>query len=300
MKSKFYSGEIAIQMRAGVRNTADRVAGIIHPTIPLVAQDFLGSQRMVVLATLDKYSCVWASILTGKPGFIQALDEHVVKISAEPIPGDPLRGNLEMRDEIGILAIEFASRRRMKVKGKSQMKGDGIYIYAERVYALCPKYIQAREVVASVDEPKVSYDVRCNNSLTQAQQNWIARADTFFIASFHPETRADASHRGGFPGFVRVLSENRLVFPDYSGNKMFNTLGNIFANPNAGLIFIDFDGGNTLQITGQAQVIWNEDCVSEFAGAERIVEFQIEQLIEIPGAIPLGWRFIEYSPFNPG
>jgi hypothetical protein len=221
MKPKFHSGEIAVQTRAGVRSTAERVAGVIRSTLPPVAQDFLATQQMLVLATLDKNSHVWASILTGKPGFIQVVDERTMLIDAKPVPGDPLNENLKNRDEIGVLAIEFAIRRRMKVKGKSQLKEDGIYIHAERVYALCPKYIQSREVVVSAAKPKVSHDVRRNNSLTQVQQNWIARADTFFIASFHTETGADASHRGGYPGFVRVLNEGKIIFPDYSGNNMF-------------------------------------------------------------------------------
>lgn len=300
MKPKFHSGEIAVQTRAGVRSTAERVAGVIRSTLPPVAQDFLSSQQMVVLATLDKNNRVWASILTGGPGFIHVINEQTVQIDAVPIAGDPIGENLKIRDEIGVLAIEFATRRRMKIKGKAEVRPEnGIYIYAERVYALCPKYIQARDFDTDIVEPIVTHKIQRTETLTEKQQNWISQADTFFIASFHPETGADASHRGGFPGFVRVLSENRIVFPDYSGNKMFNTLGNIFANPNAGLIFIEFESGNTLQVTGQAQVIWDEDYVSEFAGAERLVEFQIERLIEIPSAIPLCWQFVEYSPFNP-
>jgi predicted pyridoxine 5'-phosphate oxidase superfamily flavin-nucleotide-binding protein len=268
--------------------------------MPPIAQDFLGSQPMIVLSTLDTSGLVWASILTGKPGFMQVLDERTVRINAASIPGDPLRENLKTRDEIGFLVIEFETRRRMKVKGKAQLKEGEIYVYTERVYALCPKYIQAREYDVNVIQSGAKHGVQRLGMLTQEQRNWIARADTFFIASFHLETGADASHRGGFPGFVRVLDQKRLLFPDYSGNKMFNTLGNIFVNPNAGLLFIDFERGNTLQIAGQAKVIWDKDRMSEFAGAERLVEFEIEQAIEIGGAIPLNWRFNGYSPFNPG
>jgi hypothetical protein len=80
---------------------------------------------------------------------------------------------------------------------------------------------------------------------------------------------------------------------------MFNTLGNITANPNAGLLFIDFENGSTLQVTGQARIIWDQDRIGEFAGAERLVEFEIEQVIEIANAVPLRWKFLGYSPFNP-
>jgi hypothetical protein len=256
---------------------------------------------MVVMSTVDSDGRVWASILTGKPGFIQAVDERTLRIDAEPVSGEPLSENLKTGDEIGVLVIELSTRRRMKVKGKAELlQKRGIYVHAERVYALCPKYIQARVVVADPAESRVGHRIQRLENLSEKQRNWIAKADTFFIASFHPETGADASHRGGYPGFVTVLNENKLVFPDYSGNNMFNTLGNISANPNAGLLFIDFERGNTLQFTGKAQVIWDNDRVAEFAGAERLVEFDVERVIEIAGAIPLRWEFLGYSPFNPG
>lgn len=299
MKSKFHSGEIAIQIRAGVQDTASRVAGVIRSTIPPVAQDFLQTQRILILSTLDSESRVWASLLTGEPGFVQAVDEQTVRIDAKPVPGDPVNENLKNRDEVGVLAIEFATRRRMKIKGRAELREPGIYVHVERVYTLCPKYIQARELVADVNESRRENVRRVQTLLTEEQRRWIERADTFFIASFHPETGADASHRGGNSGFVRTSDKNTIVFPDYSGNKMFNTLGNIFANPNAGLIFIDFEKGNTLQITGKARVVWDENLVKEFVGAERLVEFEIEQAVKITEAIPLEWRFIEYSPFNP-
>ena len=301
MKSKFHAGELEVQARAGVRDTARRVAGVIRSTIPPTAQEFLRSQQMVVMSTVDSDGRVWASILTGKPGFIQAVDERTLRIDAEPVSGEPLSENLKTGDEIGVLVIELSTRRRMKVKGKAELlQKRGIYVHAERVYALCPKYIQARVVVADPAESRVGHRIQRLENLSEKQRNWIAKADTFFIASFHPETGADASHRGGYPGFVTVLNENKLVFPDYSGNNMFNTLGNISANPNAGLLFIDFERGNTLQFTGKAQVIWDNDRVAEFAGAERLVEFDVERVIEIAGAIPLRWEFLGFSPFNPG
>ena len=301
MKSKYHSGELEVQTRAGVQDTARRVAGVIRSAMPPVAREFLSDQRMVVVSTVDSYGRVWASILAGEPGFMQAVDERTLRIDAEPVCGDPLSENLKTRDEIGVLVIELSTRRRMKVKGKAELlqKG-GICVHAERVYALCPKYIQARDVFAGSTESKAGHNVQRSENLTEKQRNWIAKADTFFIASFHPETGADASHRGGYPGFVHVLNAQRLVFPDYSGNNMFNTLGNITANPNAGLLFIDFEYGSSLQIAGKARVIWEKDLIKEFAGAERLVEFEIKQSIEVTDAIPLRWGFKGYSPFNPG
>jgi uncharacterized protein len=131
------------------------------------------------------------------------------------------------------------------------------------------------------------------------QQRLIRQADTFFIASHHPEGGTDASHRGGHPGFVSVLNDDRLVWPDYAGNTMFQTLGNISVNPHAGLLFIDFERGRTLQLTGRASILWDRKRTAEFAGAERLVEFDVDEVVEIAGAHSLEWRFLDYSPENP-
>lgn len=80
---------------------------------------------------------------------------------------------------------------------------------------------------------------------------------------------------------------------------MFNTLGNIAINPQTGLLFIDFESGSTLQLTGKTSIIWDAQQMTEFVGAERLVEFQIEQVLFITDASPLRWRFGEYSPYNP-
>src|SRR6266487_5838449 len=93
---------------------------------------------------------------------------------------------------------------------------------------------------------------------SEAHRQWIERADTFFIGSVHEQAGMDCSHRGGNPGFVRVKDELRVVFADYSGNNMFQTLGNLSLDSRAALIFLDFETGGTLQASGRAKIIWDE------------------------------------------
>ncbi len=119
-----------------------------------------------------------------------------------------------------------------------------------------------------------------SNALNQQQKNWITQADTFFIASYHPEKGADASHRGGNPGFIRIINPDRLMFPDYTGNNLFQTFGNLTVNPHAGLLFIDFDRSYTLQLTGTAEILWQTELLTEFPDAKRLVKFEIEEIIE--------------------
>lgn len=296
----YHCGELAVQGRAGVSEQAQHIGASIRPDMPNIAREFLQSQRMVVLATPDSTGRVWVSALCGPPGFIQATDSQTVKIRSTIVPGDPLDEILKHRPEVGLIAVEFPTRRRMKVKGHSERASDGtLIIHAARVYSQCTKYIQARE---PIDKPAEAAEAKPgvqSESLTPGQQKWIADADTFFVGSFHPETGADASHRGGNPGFVKVMSRETLVFPNYWGNSMLNTLGNVTVDSHAGLLFIDFDTGSTLQITGTACVIWDPNRVAEFPGANQLVEYRATRVIETPNAIPLRWRFVAYSSANP-
>lgn len=300
MAPGYHPGERSVQERAGVREMADRIGRSIGTTIPPAAWNFLRSQPLVVVGSVDAGRRVWASLVTGAPGLVQAIDKHTVRINARPAAGDPLGDNLVANNAVGLIAIEFATRRRMRLNGRAEVAEDGVItIHAEQVYSNCPKYIQARRWRGRSPEVDSTPAVRRQSTLTQDQQRWIREADTFFIASHHPDGGTDASHRGGHPGFVHVLDDHYLIWPDYSGNIMFQSLGNIAVNPQAGLLFIDFERGQTLQLTGRARIIWDQEHTAEFPGAERLVEFDVDEVVEIAGAHPLDWRFLDYSPENP-
>ncbi len=303
MRSVFHAGELAAQRRAGVAEMARRVGNGIHPQMPDAAQEFLVRQPFVIIGGTDAEGAVWCGILAGEPGFALTLDSRTVAVAALPIPGDPLRPLLTdaqtTETEIGLLAIEPHTRRRMRVNGVAEPKEDGFLIHVRQAYANCPKYIQARQIEAVPSFASEAPAVHSGAALAPAQQAQIERADTFFIASAITGSGADASHRGGNPGFVRVLDAQTFIFPDYSGNTMFNTLGNLLTNPRAGLLFADWDTGATLQLTGEAEILWDAASAAELPGAERVVRFRIAAAVEIENAIPLRGRFESYSPFNP-
>ena len=316
MNSIYHAGEIEVQTRAGVRAMARRAGSSIHGTLNRAAAEFLAEQPMVIVGSADRAGRIWASALVGKPGFAHAIDEQTARIRSLPAPGDPLAailagaipisggtGDLPARLELGVLVIDLETRDRMRLNGPAEVDGDGgLLVHAREVYFNCPKYIQAREVSgvdSAVTKPAKTDAVTRGEVLSPAQRAWIAAADTFFIASAAPGGGADASHRGGNPGFVRVRDAVTLEWPDYSGNTMFNTLGNITVNPNAGLLFLDFERGDTLQLTGQATILWEPERSAPFPGGERVVEFRVEQAIQIAHAVPLHFRFLQYSRFNP-
>jgi uncharacterized protein len=295
---KYHAGELAVQAQAGVlkeaRALGQRMGGVLQPT----AQKFLESQQLAIASTVDPDGSVWASLLTGQPGFVEAIDEHTARITA---PGTHLVfQHLERHKLIGLLIIDLATRRRLRINGVvSHLELQAILIHIDQAYFNCPKYIQARDIQAEMAQDLGSSPIHSFETLALSQHEWIEQADTFFMASMHPEGGADASHRGGYPRFVQVLDAHTLLFPDYAGNHMFNTLGNLLTNPKAGLLFIDFEKGQTLQLTGTAQILWEDERLSRFAGAERLIQFRIERGIETMNATSLRWYFRGYSPANP-
>ena len=281
----FHEGELAIQRRAGVAANAERIGRIIRREIPEAARAFAAAQRFVVLGAADAAGRVWATLLQGEPGFLSAPTEELLRIGARAPPGDPLTETLAREADVGLLVIHPATRRRMRVNGRARPHEPyGLEVATREVYSNCQKHIRAREV----GFPRAtgqSLVVERGGALTPAQAALLAAADTLFIASRHPRAGADVSHRGGPPGFVRICAPDRLVMPDYPGNMMFNTLGNLAADPRAGLLLVDFDGGGTLQLTGRAAIHWDPAARGDFPGAERLVELRIDEVVATTSSI---------------
>ncbi|MEL6224647.1 MAG: pyridoxamine 5'-phosphate oxidase family protein, partial [Cyanobacteria bacterium J06627_8] len=96
--------------------------------------------------------------------------------------------------------------------------------------------------------------------------------------------------------FVRIEDEQTFIFPDFTGNSHFNTVGNLLLNPKAGFLFIDFETRDVLYLTGTTEIVWNGEKVSAFLGAERFIRFHIEEWRRVRQSLPLQFQFGEYSP----
>jgi hypothetical protein len=295
--SVWHEGELEVQRRAGVAREADELQGMIRPGLPPQMSVFLGQSQFAVLASIDDRNRVWASALVGAVGFLRATDPVSIEAGGGWSPNDILLENIKHHPEVGMLAIDFNNRRRVRVNGTAKLTDGLLNIHAEQVFSNCPKYIQAR-IPGELSESAGSAS-KIAGELSKDQQQWITLADTLFIASAHPQHGADASHRGGNPGFVHVESARKLILPDYSGNNLFNTLGNIQLNAKAGLLFVDFENGRTLQLTGSAKINWEESARADFPGAQRLLEFEIDEVRETENGVRLRFDFRTYSPFNP-
>jgi predicted pyridoxine 5'-phosphate oxidase superfamily flavin-nucleotide-binding protein len=295
-----HEGERRVQRRAGVRERAERLgAHIIRSDVPPIAAAFLAEQVMVLVGHRDAEGAVWASALGGAAGFARTVDERTVRVDALPVDGDALRRSLERGPlALGMQAIEPQTRRRMRFNGRGELRGSALWLRTEEVYANCSKYISARRHVALPGEPARAGAER-SSQLTERQRAFVAKADTFFIATTHVTTGADVSHRGGSPGFVRVDDAGHLTWADYQGNSLFMTLGNIELDPHAGLLFCDWDTGDVLQLSGTAAIDWDPARVAQFPGGRRLVHFAIEQVVVLRGVLPWRWELEAASPASP-
>jgi uncharacterized protein len=296
----YHPGELAVQERVGVRSGAAKIAAGIEGIVEPAPAHFLAQRYTLYVGSLDEGGRPWASQLTGPPGFVTADGPAIVRIDAAPAPGDPLLANLRANPAVGLLAIDLTTRRRFRVNGTVRSVTDGVIeVAVAQAFGNCPKYIQRREPVGVSDSrPGASRVVR-SAALSESQRARIAAADTFFLATAHPSAGADVSHRGGRPGFVETPDERTLVWPDYQGNMMFMSLGNVTVHPRAGVLVVDFEQGDVLSLTGSVTIDWEPARASRFSGAGRVLELRVEDVIDAPEASPIRWRLLEASPFNP-
>lgn len=306
--SVFHPGEQEAQTRAGVRERIEQVGQVMLRDHMLDQHRELFAQLpMLVVGSLDERGRPWASLLAGRPGFVSTPDPHTLRVDARPLPGDPLAANLAMGAPIGILGIELSTRRRNRVNGSVvATDASGFSVSVQQSFGNCPKYIQARTPTWTGVAPPSAVAAE-GAALSDDARRMIESADTFFIATAAADalspaaSRADGvdvSHRGGKPGFVRITdgAATLLTVPDFVGNYLFNSLGNLLVNPRAGLLFVDFARGDLLGLTGSVAIVWNGPEVDAFAGAQRLLRIRVEEGWRARGALPLRWSAPEFSP----
>jgi predicted pyridoxine 5'-phosphate oxidase superfamily flavin-nucleotide-binding protein len=273
----FNSDELAAQLSAG---GGPRGHGI-REFMPEQHRHFFAQLPYLFVAAIDAAGWPLATLLTGQPGFVQAPDPVTLHIAALPGAGDPAAEALSSDRDVGMLGIDFSTRRRNRANGRILSRDSGgISVAVKQSFGNCPQYIQRRTVAfpEGNSAEALSREVESLVHLDEAARATIERADTFFVASRSrpgdgAAYGADISHRGGRPGFVRVDGD-ALTIPDFRGNRYFNTLGNLTVEPRCSLLFIDFEAGDLLQLQGMAEVDWNAAAAAQFAGAERLWRFR--------------------------
>ncbi len=303
IESPYHEGELLVQQRIGEINESRRNGRVISDSILKGALKYIEQQPLAVFGSVDNEEVIWASVLVGSPGFMRASDERSVEMEitqAARNRHDPFWSNIKSNSQVGMLVIDLGTRRRLRINGRiSSTAEERLRLDVAESYPNCPKYIQRRHVTIVDGESRPS-EPRRGHSLHPAQQAFIRSADTFFVASAHPERGVDVSHRGGNPGFIGVLDDRRIRVPDYIGNSMFNTLGNFTVNPRAGLVFLDFEHNRTLQLVGRSEIQWDlDDSMGETGGTRRFWDFHVEGWLQTDLPHQIQWEFLDYSPQNP-
>ncbi|WP_225007012.1 2Fe-2S iron-sulfur cluster-binding protein [Novosphingobium percolationis] len=301
----WHEGERAIQAHVGVVERMQEVGSrVIRSFMPDQHRTFYQQLAFVVLGSVDPDGAAWATLVEGQPGFLSSPSPHELALGALPLRNDPALGGIADGAALGLLGIELHTRRRNRVNGTVRMAPDHVpTLVVGQSFGNCPQYIQLRDATYS-REPGTPSAACAQHvpSLDERARAMIAAADTFFVASYADSSgndrQVDVSHRGGKPGFVRVGPDDMLTIPDFSGNLFFSTLGNILLNGRAGLVFVDFQSGDLLQLSGTAQVLLDSPEIAAFADAERLWTFKADQIVMRPGALALRWSFREdgWSP----
>lgn len=299
-RSPWHAGERQLQAHVGVAERMEAFGRkVIRREMPDQHRMFYQQLPFMLYGAVDAQGNPWASILEGPPGFARSPAPGTLHFDSVPALDDPAQ--LKPGAAIGLLGIELHTRRRNRINGRiDAVTGDGFDVAVDQSFGNCPQYIQLRQFRSVPMADPATLTVEHLNGLDEAAMAMIANADTFFVASYvdvdvDGERSVDVSHRGGQAGFVQVQG-NLLTIPDFAGNLHFNTLGNLLLNPRAGLLFIDFNSGDLLHLSGRTEIILEGPQVEAFQGAERLWTFEVERVVRRPAALALRWRFDGVSP----
>ncbi|HWO08654.1 MAG TPA: pyridoxamine 5'-phosphate oxidase family protein [Polyangiaceae bacterium] len=116
------------------------------------------------------------------------------------------------------------------------------------------------------------------HEIDEGSKSFIESVDMFFLATADEQGRPNCSYKGGAPGFVRVVDAHTIAFPNYDGNGMYLSMGNVGANPHVGLLFIDFERGSRMRLNGTASIDEADPLMSEYPEAQFIVRVRVREV----------------------
>jgi uncharacterized protein len=291
----FHAGEAALQREVGVAERMQRLGPqLIHGQLPEAHREFFRQLPFVVVGSIDARAQPSASLLARAPGFVFSPDPSRLRIAALPHPDDPLAANLRRGAALGVLGIQPHERRRNRVNGTlTELDASGFSLAVDQSFGNCPKYIWPRVPVYT--GPQQPSTARCSPSLGERERALVAAADTFYLASSHPDAGThparshgvDVSHRGGPAGFAHFSDDATFSIPDFRGNNFYNTLGNLQLNPRAGLLFLDFERGDVLLLETITELSAGAHPLAGAHATGRILRFHVQLARFFAAASPL-------------
>ncbi len=290
----FHAGELEAQRRSGGGPGGHG----IREAMPDQHREFFQALPYAVLAGLGPEGRPVATLVSGEPGFISAPNPLTLSIATKLDPQDPVAAALVPGAPFALIGLDFATRRRNRANGRvASATPAGYWLVVDQSFGNCPQYIQQREVRP---QPRTPGPLELLSGVDEDAARLVRASDTFFVATaaMGPNGGLDISHRGGRPGFVAVEGDT-LTIPDFRGNRYFNTLGNMLAYPRAAVMFLDFETGDLLNLTGTTEVLWDADeTTTGFKGAQRMWKLKVEAGWRRRAAVPLAWTLISESPVS--
>jgi NAD(P)H-flavin reductase/predicted pyridoxine 5'-phosphate oxidase superfamily flavin-nucleotide-binding protein len=304
------------------------VPGQENPNSPFLSPGagyMVSKAPLLALGTLDEEGRPWTTIFGGKDGFARPIAQSTIGLRTlvdreydpviqvllgraddEPVTMD---GEGKM---VGGLTIDLETRMRVKLHGRmlagalgAQNKGDSVaeaqlVIKIDKSLGNCPKYLNSKEIVPATPKPKLISD---SPKLPIQAVALLEKADMFFMSSFQRKVDMDTNHRGGPPGFVRMISNDEsgavLVYPEYSGNRLYESLGNLRTTPLAGITVPDFDTGDVLYFTGKTEVLIGAAASSVLPRSNLAVKVTITSSRFLETGLSFRGISGERSPYNP-
>ena len=306
LKSEFYhAGEAQLQQQVGSRERTEQFSKVLMKD-HLIDQhrEFYAGLEYLFVSAVDPAGTLRATMISGAKGFLSTPDTQTLRISA--IVSDVLMhlDDLKPGAMIGVVGIDMSNRRRNRMHGRiASVTSDHIDIRVTQSYGNCPKYTNVRTVTQPYSHLNPA-PPQTRNALSDQDRDTIRAADMFLIASFFDGGTgaqydgADMSTRSGLPGFVKV-DGNTLTLPDYFGNNLFNTFGNLQQNPVTALLFIDFQTGDTTHLNGITRLIDDPVEIAKYPKALRLLQIDVTQVRFTPQATTLRWVFHDASPYSP-
>ncbi|KAL9035722.1 MAG: hypothetical protein Q9180_004707 [Flavoplaca navasiana] len=322
---EWHHGEASIQKKLHVPYQDNPTSPFLSPH----AARLLPHVSLLALGTLDDAGRPWTTLLGGAPGFIRPVGQSIVGIKTpvdplyDPVINILLNGKYQGENVdqgkttrlVSGLGIHLATRSRVKLAGKlvagaldrismqdyGEMAEAQLVIKVEQSLGNCPKYLNKKEIVpAVVPKPALASS---KVPLPVEAINLLLRADVFFISSCHGHLTMGTNHRGGSAGFCRVLKNDDygtiLVYPEFSGNRLYQTLGNLQTTPKAGIVVPDFDSGDVLHLTGTTEILIGKEAADLLPRSNVAVKVQIEDARFIQNGLTFRGTAGEPSPYNP-
>ena len=294
--SLFHAGELYFQELVGQRERVGRFAQrALRSVLIDEHREFFALLPWLIVGARNLTGHPVASVLSGPPGFVHAPDDRLLRIEFHRPIDTSLAKVLTTGNDVGLLGLLPHVRRRNRANGMVVEHGaDHIAVRIDQSFGNCPAHITQRELIyGAATNALPTAPPEIFSYLTPELRTTIEEADTLFIASGCGTIQAgngqglDISHRGGAPGFVRVESQQTLIVPDYSGNQLYNTLGNLRLDSRAGLVFVNFENGDLLQLRVRSTIHEEPTFRSHDPRAQRWLELSVEQVTLQRGVLGL-------------